>query len=657
MKTAWLACMALMTAPLPALCAPPLLNVPHGQLMPGAAGPLAAWRSGDGGFVIQAGDSPPRLTRHALLIGAGGDASTAAAAEWDAAALLAARAPEDRHIYTFSGQTTVPFTWAGLPAPLRAMLDAGALGELRTAYLRGDRRRELGQPAGLFRKREGVLGDIVHSVPLIVGPPAPSQADVGYAAFREQARGRPLVTYVGADDGMLHAFDASNGSELFAYVPRTLVSALAASSDPGFVARSFVDGSAGYGDAVLGARWKSVLVSGMGMGARGVFALDISDPAAFGQGSGALWEFTEADDPIIGYVQAAPQVVKVNTAARGRVAAYRYFAVVPSGINNAALDGNGALFLLALDKPPASRWQEGLNYHRIATTGANPALPNALSAAGLVIAADGSASLAYAGDLQGNLWRFDLAAKTAQRLFTAVDAGGHTQPIAHAPKALFAPGGGYLVVFGTGKLIEKADLLPSSFGPQSLYGILDRLEVPAIPVRSRAQLVKRTLSAAGGTDGDRLDYFALGAKRGWYIDLAVDGERGAGTPDSVSGALIFTTVLPGADPDAQPQQRRYVLDALSGMTMGADSGASASLAPAVALLPPLLVETGVAMAGRGASGRATATRTFSLISSAVASSAPGIAQPAVKVRVSFPAMRLGWREVANWQELHDAATR
>lgn len=614
------------------------------------AGPSAAWRSTDGDFVIQTGAQPGSVRRHALNVTPGGVASTSAGAAWDAATLPA---PELRKIFTFTGLSTVPFTWPGLPPELRALLNADGQGEARTAYLRGDRRRELGQPDGLFRRREGVLGDIAHSVPLIVGAPASSAADEGHDAFRAQAAARTTAVYVGANDGMLHAFSVADGTELFAYVPRTLIAGLAEFGAPEFLARPYVDGSPGQGDALIDARWRTVLASGMGMGARGVFALDISNPSAFAQGMGALWEFTDSDDPAIGFIHAAPQIVKLPVGARGNDQMYRYFAIVSSGIDSLARDGNGALFLLALDKPSTQPWQEGRSYYRIATSGSDPALPNGLSAPGLVTSADGSAIFAYAGDLQGRLWRFDLAAKTAQRVFTARDAGGRTQPIAHAPKVVFASGGGYLVLFGTGKLNEPSDFLSSSYTTQSLYAIHDRLEVPAVPVGSRAELAQRTLSGSGNytVRGDTIDYFGPAARRGWYLDFpntGNDGERVAGSPAVASGAVIFNTVLPGPHQCAVAGSRMYVLDALSGLVAGKRHTPTAELTTSATLLPPLVVETGAAMGARDATGGAVATRTFSIINTGPAGR---------KVTVQFPARRLGWREVANWQELHDAANR
>ena len=268
-------------------------------LCSGAAGPSAAWRGTDTAFVIQTGAGG--VQRRALAL-ANGAATTGADIMWDAAELLTGKPPEARNIYTSFAGATLPFAWTALPPQTRDLLNADGQGEERTAYVRGDRRREIGQPDGLFRKRTSVLGGIVHSVPLIVGAPPAAGMGEGHDAFRARAKSRPMAVYVGANDGMLHAFAAADGSELFAYVPAALVAALPALSDPAAPARAYVDASAGQGDALIGGRWATVLASGMGMGARGVFALDISDPAVFAEGLGALWEFTEKDDPAIGHV-------------------------------------------------------------------------------------------------------------------------------------------------------------------------------------------------------------------------------------------------------------------------------------------------------------------------------------------------------------------
>ena len=266
-----------------------------------------------------------RLEQRALVRGTAGGVSIGGAPLWEAGAVLsgdpvhalpARPSPLERKIFTLvrkpDGSTgTVPFAWDSLPSAERAWLDlapatrlADGLGADRVAYLRGDRTQEAGQPGGVFRPRAGILGDTIHSVPLLVGAPSAAVQGAGYDSFHSLYKARANAIYLGANDGMLHAFDASDGAELFAYVPNALLPVLNQLTDPGYLHRPFVDASAGQGEAVVNGQWRSVLVSGMGMGARGVFALDVSNPAAFDSGMRALWEFTEQDDAAIGHVGA-----------------------------------------------------------------------------------------------------------------------------------------------------------------------------------------------------------------------------------------------------------------------------------------------------------------------------------------------------------------
>ena len=646
-------------------------------------GPSSAWQGAGAGFVISTGADSARGTgtvrRHALDITAAGGATLAARPSWDAAEILngnARKSPplpaasaHERNIYTWTGTATVALRWPQLPADLRALLDvprrgavADGLGELRTDFLRGDRSRELGQSGALFRQRAGILGDTFHNTPLIVGPPSASGQGELYQSFRDKFKDRKAAVYVGANDGMLHAFSTQSGAELFAYIPRALLADLAELSGMAYQPRPYVDASPAQAEALLNGAWKSVLASGMGMGARGVFALDISNPASFDKGAGALWEFTEKDDPAIGHVGAPPVIAKLNVAAGGKDSQHRYFAVLASGINSLVADGSGALFMLALDKPATQHWRQGHNYYRIDTPASKGAAPNALSAPAVVIGPDGSARYAYAGDLHGNLWRFDLTARTVHKLFTAHDNSGAPQPIAHAPKVVFAPGGGYLVLFGTGKFIVEADLEPRTFATQSMYAIHDRLDTPPAAIDSRGQLAQRKLEGVARftINGAPIDYFAPGAPRGWYFDFpnsSKHGERASGTPVSAAGAILFDTLTPGQGQCGATSMRSYVLDAVSGFALDANGVVAADASTGELVLsglpmPPLLIETGSVAGGRNATGGATATTTFAILRPQT-----GSVSALAQTRVSFAAKRLGWREVANWQELHEAARK
>ncbi|MGV3742720.1 MAG: pilus assembly protein, partial [Burkholderiaceae bacterium] len=443
------------------------------------------------------------LKKFRVRVTADGDAERSAMPVWDAGKILTGTrdtpplpSPDERKIFTYGThpgkqQSTVEFRWQALDAMQRTSLSTTSgdardedLGEMRLNYLRGDRTRELGRRDGIFRVRRTILGDIVNSIPVYAGPPDATHQDIDYPAFQAQYRQRTKAVYVGANDGMLHAFDADSGVELFAYVPNALMPSLALLTQPEYRHRPFVDGGIAVGDAKVQGKWRTVLAAGMGAGAQGVFALDVSDPAHFDRGLGAIWEFTDRDDPDIGHVMAAPQIAKFRTKMAGGLASYEYFIVVPSGINHYKADGAGTfsstgqpvLFLLSLQKEPSSAWKLGVNYYKIRLPAGETNAPQALSQPVLAGDAAGAVRHAYAGDIQGNLWRFDFKdgapwskalGSNAKPLFTARDQDGGRQPITTQPRLVYAPGKSYMVLFGTGKFLEAQDAAPAGFGTQS----------------------------------------------------------------------------------------------------------------------------------------------------------------------------------------------
>ncbi|RFP15783.1 MULTISPECIES: pilus assembly protein [unclassified Duganella] len=606
-----------------------------------------------------------------------------AAALWDASAILTGepgRAPKPepaaRRLYTAIVQTDgklvgIPFAWPALSSAQQALLDqappphaaaADGLGERRLAYLRGDRSDE----GTLFRRRTSVLGDSINSTPVLVGPPSGAARDAGYLAFRERHKARRATIYLGANDGMLHAFDANTGGELYAYFPNALMPVLNRLPSVDYVHRAYVDGPSFSADALIGANWRTVLVAAMGGGAQGVFALDISDPAALDENA-ALWEFTDRDDPMMGNVTTLPQLAKVRTSRGADVPTYRYFAIVSSGLNNYARDGHasgagkGALFLLALDKPRDAPWTLNVNYFRLVTPISDPSLANGLSAPALLADRDGALSYAYAGDLQGNLWRFDFntwPGAAAKALFVARDADGKRQPIAQQPMLAYASGGGYLILFGTGAMFDRAGLAAGSFSTQSFYAILDSLSVPMDVVAGRRQLTERVLDPLAS---DLLSIsgaeMAPGSK-GWYVDFlhaARTGERSINSGKLMGGEVVFNTLLPGADKCDASRGRTYVLDALSGLPGGHSTAAVMPSAPIVGVLQstyaavPSLVQLSTSSSPPDPTGRIVADKNYAVVN---ASARETTVVGSVKVRSRSG--RLSWREVANWRELHEA---
>ncbi|WP_229205755.1 pilus assembly protein [Duganella sp. Leaf126] len=683
----------------------------------------AAARPDESGTLYQSSmttaDWSGSFSRYAMASGAGG-LSQAKQAAWEAGALLTGSAsrppspaPERRQLYTSIVETDgtltmTPFTWHALSPAQQAQLDPAhdGSGPQRLAWLRGDRSGE----GVSFRRRSSVLGDSVHSTPVFVAQSAAAQSQERQPPSHVPTRAlatvpgpasmtaaqRTDMIYLGANDGMLHAFDAGGGAEVFSYVPAALFDALFQLADPGYRHRAYVDGPARAGDVGIGASVRTVLVSGMGGGAQGVFALDVTDPLHFAEQGGVLWEFTDRHDALMGNVTGTPQLAKLRVGTQGGVPVYRHFAVVASGLNNNAADGyasatgDGALFLLALDKARNAPWRLGDNYYRLSAPIADPALPNALHAPAIVADAEGAARYAYAGDLQGNLWRFDLAGAipgkaagksagksadgdagtgSASLLFVARDASGRRQPIAQQPQVAYAADGGYLLLFGTGRLIEQADLDPARFAPQSYYAIRDTVRTPLERVTGRRQLTRRILVGDPASERLSLEGEAIEAgSMGWYVDLlasAATGERSLDSGVLLNGALAFTTMLPSADPDHPAEcmpahGRTYVLNVLTGLATG--QSISARLPPTPDAAPPVVAEhtprylprpllLPVASvkppAAREPTGRLDIAQDYAI----------GLAGPQAEpvlgtVHTHRRAGRLSWREVANWRQLH-----
>lgn len=666
----------------------PALAVPAARLQPPDADAMAAdaaiFRAT---YDLQAASGT--LTRVPLVRGEDATA-TLQAPGWDAAALLAAMPPAARRIYTLDpgsrpANATIPFEWARLSAAQRAALDrppfaAGSagdgLGADRLAWLRGERALE----GGTLRRRAGLLGDAVHGTPLYVGAGIDGYGDAAHAAFYTRTLQRRGAVYLGTNDGMLHAFDAATGAELFAYVPAMLFAALGELAAPAYTHRAWVDGPLAGGEAFVRDGWRSVLVASPGAGAQGLFALDITDPAAFGSGLGALWEFTDHDDAAIGNVMAAAQVGRLKLRTRNGAPQYRHFALAGNGLNSYVADGaqgaaHGALFLLALDKPAAERWRLDTNYYRLDTPPGDPALPSGLGAPALVTDDDHVVRHAYAGDLQGNLWRFDFT-RTApwrtdpalQPVFVARDAAGLRQPITQAPKIVHAEGGGYLVLFGTGSLYGRGERDPARFAPQSYYAIHDDPAAAPVAPPGRADLLERRLDGVAGqagfvVSGSPAPAGTGGRPRGWYLDFAGTGadagagERSIATGTIADGKLVFATVVPGTDPCAAGASRLYVLDALAGLPADGSGavrprGMTGVLVPGMVHGAPLLLPGARQQTPRGSTGRIDVARTTAVVLPGAAGSAPVMAASS---SATWPAGRLSWREVANWRQLHRAA--
>jgi len=525
-------------------------------------------------------------------------------------------------------------------------------------YLRGDRSKERSAiPPGNLRDRprganSNVLGSIINSSPLYVKDddfaldllPSGTPGRDTYQAFvransgTSTVAGRTPLIWVGSNAGMFHAFNANTGVEVFAYVPRSIIRNLPELTKPDYAHRYFVDGVPASGDAYIApngigsASWRTVVIGSLGAGGRSVFAIDATDPATLGAGS-IMWELDATSLSSSSYQYLGHVFGPAFTARAKNGKWVAVFGNGPESDNQRA-----ALFIVDLETG---------NPIRIIDTGdGDSSNPNGLSTPAPAFDANQQLIGVYAGDLRGNLWKFDLSntdptswnvALGGQPLFQARNLAGQRQPIFARPLLRRHPNGGAMVIFGTGKLFSPGDKDNSDV--QTLYGVWDKPS--AVPLgatfRSGTDMVQQAITQKDVFDpsvvGDeptnyRLTNFPVNygaGQRGWYLDLGVQysvagsavntasaqvvtpRERMVVSPIQLGMNLLAQSFIPSTDPCSPGGDSfLYRLDLLTGSFIGArsfgDPDSGAIQVPGSFGLLPFYSRTGASVPPPGAGG-------------------------------------------------------
>jgi type IV pilus assembly protein PilY1 len=479
----------------------------------------------------------------------------------------------DRQIFTWDAGLTTPagvaFDWSALSTASRTAMTNGS--QLLVNFIRGDRSNE-GTTTTTYRQRESILGDIVNSTPVFVKDgtvePYTKLPSIGstYGNFLVDKAARLGVLYVGGNDGMLHAFKdskgvtpATDGTEVFAYVPRAGFASLSNLTDQNYGTinnyhRFFVDGPMSERDAFVrapgaaSASWRNYLVGSMGAGGRAVFALDVTDPSAL-NASAIRWEISSAEHAELGYITAPLQVgVVPDGTATGK-----WIAIFGNGyVNDPA--SKATLFVVGLQDGSVTKLQ--------VTNATN----NGLGGVSLKLNSFGQIDSAFAGDQRGNLWKFSWnqsagrfeVANNGNALFTTPSNQPIVQPPVVTPHAQ-----GDWIVFGTGRLLTNGDA--DSTQLQGLYGLRLKTTDPVGATATKSNLVSRTIDAFTGADGSpyfdlngaTVDWPTNSTYRGWAIDLTVAGYTGlriSYAPQTIAGKYAFFSLIAPAQNVAECEQ-------------------------------------------------------------------------------------------------------
>ncbi|MET3493828.1 PilC/PilY family type IV pilus protein [Variovorax boronicumulans] len=532
-----------------------------------------------------------------------------AGAGWDTA----------RRVVTWNGTAGVPFRKANLSAAQSTALNSPWLAGDDSGdylnYLRGDRSKErtITDETKPYRRRALLLGDIVNAKVTPVGPPSSQFSNTvnpGYAKFKTDYALRPTIVYAGANDGMLHAFNGAMsgsdaGKELFAYVPSMLFSGPSNPATPGldglgqlgnpeYEHRYYVDASPKAFDIDFNTAggvftttptgnnsdWRTVLIGGLGKGGKGFYAIDVTNPAGMTSEDiikgKVLWEFSAATTGVgdtLGFSFGTPVVLKTKK--------YGWVVVFTSGYNNT--DGFGYVYFV---NP-----KTGALLEKVQTPTSSAGLTQLT--AYITDFTDGTADALYAGDLNGQLWRFDVTAAKGSvgaypvplKLATLADGSSNAQPITTQPLVEIDPKSKKrYVLLGTGQLLDTVDI--NSTAGQTFYAIIDGTAsgfgtTGTYPI-TRSVLGELTENNLKGTT-----VFTLGNNQGWYLDLGKDAGSGITwrmtlSPTSFNGVVVFSSLLTTGDAcSPSGQSRIYAVNYGSGTTALATGAAYLSYPSAI----------------------------------------------------------------------------
>ena len=529
----------------------------------------------------------------------------------------AAQSWGSRSILTWSGSGGIPFRYVSLTPAQQAAIDAGdaVMTNTRVHYLRGDRTNEVNAAGvGLYRPRTSVLGDIVDSSPTWVGPPAApyratwqdlltgaaaaENSGQSYPAFAAAAGTRLNVVYAGSNDGLLHGFRSgsysgstyvdggstpNDGKEVLAYMPGAVVNTIHNAVDPTLDFSSplyghnfFVDAPPGSGDLFYGGAWHSWVVGGLGAGGAAIYALDVTDPTTFAESNAqnlVIGEWTPASlvcansatcGQSLGNTYGVPQIRRFHNGAWG--------FIFGNGFGSAT--GDAGIYIMTID--PLSGAQSFYYLSSSSgTTGNGIAYATPADLDG-----DHITDYIYAGDLLGNVWRFDVTSANPSNW--AVTPGGPLfttpggQPITTKLVVAATPSTSgpqrIVVSFGTGQQTQLTNSSPTSYagGVQSLYGIWDAnvgawnamsgmqyASLPGTGPVSMANLQQQTvLASVPAASGYRAvsnnpvcwagstTCPSGNTQQGWYLNLPGAGEQIIYSPVLEVGAFIVNTTIP-----------------------------------------------------------------------------------------------------------------
>ncbi|MCG6533410.1 MAG: VWA domain-containing protein [Syntrophales bacterium LBB04] len=514
---------------------------------------------------------------------------------WDAGTVLQSTSESSRVIKTYTGGSMVDFTTVNMtPAILGVATTADR--DAVVGYFRGVWDSTCPTSGNCYNPENWKLGDVFRSVPITVGTPTSyfddlRDANNAFAAYRTSntrtsANGMRIIV-AGANDGQFHAFNTSNGSEVWSFIPPNLLPKLKniahSTYTTSLLHQYYVDGPVKVSDVWLGSgsgtskaatEWKTMLIFGEGRGSNerlwstssscdsglagnynaatsytnycGIYALDITNTLS----PSYLWRINSfnatTQGPYMG--ESWSKMVTGRVLISGNE---KWVGFIGGGWNagscaSGSCDTRGKGFFVVDLSNGQVLWS--YTYYNNTTS-----LVYSMAATPTVVDKDndGFIDTAYIGDLGGNMWRFRFCKASdssscgptgsppwSGELFYNASTSGSTRPIYTAPAVTKDQSGNYWVSWGTG---DKTD--PTLGGTQDYFYTLQ--DVPL-------DLTTRTIANFAPALTGSQTFDTASTFKGFRIQLST-GEKVLADSTTFGGVTYFTTFLPysGTDPCQQ----------------------------------------------------------------------------------------------------------
>lgn len=440
------------------------------------------------------------------------------------------------------------------------------------------------------------LGDIINSTPAIIGKPPYYYNFNSYFSYKYNStvRSRDAVAYVGANDGALHAFKLSDGSEKWRFYPDSVKSKLALGTtspqddmcSSAYCHQFLLDGSPEPSDIYADGRWRTILTTGLGEGGSAFFALDVTYGEDFKSTttnrSEFLWEFNRTDDNKLGLATSLPTIARIKNETE-----FGWATFFGSGKEEVDLmQAEKEAYLFAVDSWDKDRiWKDNTDNTVYKVKLSSTTLKNDYPAPPLVIdsrLADYVADRIYLGNQYGNMYRvknIGFGEIVESNLFYNAQKTDHSTPITAKAQYANVGNGDLWIYFGTGSYVNEVDKFTTD--QQYFLGLFDQGASQTNPY-VMDDLVKISTNIIEGyvldNDGDIVDlnengtigdagdlqkYRTLSCSnpdaegkcnpeaKSWALQLEIPygggSERVISQPLVVAGIVFFTTFVPDGD--------------------------------------------------------------------------------------------------------------